>query len=260
VLATFGCDRGAAPSAPAASSEAPAAARADGTIRRYAGILPCADCPGLHTDLRLFSEAGSDQATRYELSETYIGTPDGGGRTFEHSGRWGVLRGTPEDPDATVYQLDIGEPERARNFLRVGDDELRALDRQQNEIDSPFPLVLHRLSANADAFVRLTEQETSARFRVEPGQTVIVRLESNRTTGYRWNVTSPESAVLSRLGDAFYTPPQQGAVGAGGTESWWFRVVSPGAERLVLEYRRQFESGVPAARTVTYDVEAAAPR
>src|SRR5262245_20789330 len=179
----LGCDRVEAPSAsPGTSSAAPAAAGPDSRIRRYAGILPCADCAGLHTDLRLTSEAGSDQATRYELRETYIGARDGD-RTFEHSGSWGVLRGTLADADATVYQLDIGNPERARNFVRVGHDELRALDRQQHEIDAPFPLVLRRLSADADAFVTLTERDTGMRRRVELGQTVIVRLESNRTTG-----------------------------------------------------------------------------
>lgn len=229
--------------------------RSDVTIRRYAGVLPCADCAGLHTDLRLFSDFGSDQATRYELSETYIGTRDGD-RTFEHSGRWGVLRGTPTDADATVYQLDIGEPGRARSFLRVGDDELRALDRQQNEIESPFPLLLRRLSADASAFVTLTEQESDTRLRVELGQTIIVRLESNRTTGYRWTVASSDGAVLSSLGDPFYVTTSQRAVGSSGTESWWFRVVNAGAQRVTLEYRRPFESA-PAVRTVSYDVEAA---
>jgi predicted secreted protein len=231
--------------------------RSDVTIRRYAGILPCADCAGLHTDLRLFSERGSDQATHYEITETYIGARDGD-RAFENSGTWGVLRGTPADADATVYQLDIDKPGRARNFLRVGNDELRALDRQQNEIASPFPLVLRRLSADANAFVTVTEQQASAPLRVELGQTIIVRLESNRTTGYRWTA-SADGAVLSSLGDAFYTAPQ-GAVGTSGTESWWFRVVSVGAQRVTLEYRRPFESGEPAARTVSYDVEAAVAR
>jgi predicted secreted protein len=257
-LAAFACDRGDAPSAPAASNATPAAAQSDVTIRRYAGILPCADCAGLHTDLRLFSDPGSDQATRYEIAETYIGARDGD-RAFENSGRWGVLRGTPADADATVYQLDIDKPGRARNFLRVGDGELRALDRQQNEIASPFPLVLRRLGPDANAFVTLTEREAGAPQRVELGQTIIVRLESNRTTGYRWTVASADGAVLSSLGDPFYTTPQ-GAVGASGTESWWFRVVNTGAQRVTLEYRRSFESGVPASRTVSYDVEAAGAR
>ena len=120
--------------------------------------------------------------------------------------------------------------------------------------------MLRRLSADANAFVTLTEQEAGARLRVELGQTIIVRLESNRTTGYRWTVASTDGAVLSSLGDPFYITTSQGAVGASGTESWWFRVVNTGAQRVTLEYRRPFESGVSAARTISYDIEAAGAR
>ena len=68
-------------------------------------------------------------------------TPD---RVFEKTGRWALLRGSANDPNATVYQLDFDRPDTQRDFLKVGDDELRLLDRRQHEIPSPAPHSLWR--------------------------------------------------------------------------------------------------------------------
>ena len=42
----------------------------------------------------------------------------------------------PTDVDATVYQLNADGAERVMFFLRVGDQALRLLDREQREIHS----------------------------------------------------------------------------------------------------------------------------
>lgn len=111
----------------------------------YSGILPCADCAGIRTELRLYAEQPSGRPIRYELSETYLATRDGD-RAFEKSGRWTLLRGSASDPNATVYQLDFDRPATQRDFLRVGDDELRLLDRRQHEIPSAAPHSLYRVA------------------------------------------------------------------------------------------------------------------
>src|SRR4051812_14612115 len=108
----------------------------------YTGILPCADCAGIRTDLWIYAEQPSGEASRYGLRETYIGTRDGD-RTFERSGRLKVVRGSASDRDATVYQLDTDQDAR-RNFVRAGDAELRLLDRDLGEIKSSAPRSLYR--------------------------------------------------------------------------------------------------------------------
>jgi hypothetical protein len=81
----------------------------------------------------------------FELSETYLGTRDGD-RRFEARGRWIILRGTPTDVDATVYQLNIEGGSRVLYFLRVGDQALRLLDREQREIRSTANHTLARVT------------------------------------------------------------------------------------------------------------------
>ena len=80
---------------------------------------------------------------RYRLTETYLGTRDGD-RTFASVRRWTILRGNKADPNGTIYQFSFDQPRDVRNFLRVSEDELRLLDRQQNEIGSPVNLSLRR--------------------------------------------------------------------------------------------------------------------
>jgi copper homeostasis protein (lipoprotein) len=113
----------------------------------FAGVLPCADCSGIHTELRLYAEQPSTHPPRYQTTETYRGTRDGE-RTVQRSGHWTVLRGSANDPDATVYQLDYDRPEAQQNFLRVGDAELRLLDRNQEEIASSPVHSLFRVRTN----------------------------------------------------------------------------------------------------------------
>jgi predicted secreted protein len=185
-------------------------------------------------------------------------------RTFERSGLWGVLRGTPADADAIVYQLDIGDPERARSFLLTKDGELRQLDRRHNEIASPAPHSLHRQSAARDAsIVTITADDAGQRVVVEVGQALVVKLDGNRSTGYRWTRSSSEGGVLLSLGgaDAFHEPAgAERALGASRDESWWFAVASPGSQQLTFQYRRPWESDAPSARRVAYVIDATASR
>lgn len=69
-----GCDRGAAPAAPALP--------ADGRIQ-WQGLLACADCDGIQTGLVLVR---SGELRNYTLTETYLAR-DGGAR-FVEGGHW----------------------------------------------------------------------------------------------------------------------------------------------------------------------------
>ena len=78
--------------------------------------------------MTLYTEQTSGKPARYELSETYLQTRDGD-RVFTKAGHWTLLRGSAGDNDAVVFQLDYDQPKTARSFLKVGDHELRLLDR-----------------------------------------------------------------------------------------------------------------------------------
>lgn len=161
------------------------------------------------------------------------------------------MRGSASDKDATVIQIDLGRIDALLNFLRIGDDELRLLDRNRREIISPARRSLYRVSELPAA--TLTESDSGQTIEVEAGQRVFVVLGSNHATGYRWMLDPPSPGPLARLGDAVYA---QGAAspGGGGTEMWLFRASGAGKQELKFEYRRPAERNVPASKTVGYTV------
>ena len=213
----------------------------------YTGILPCADCAGIRTDLWVYAEQPAGAASRYGLRETYIGTRDGD-RTVERTGRLALTRGTANDREATVYQLESERSDGRRNFVRAGDNELRLLDREKRELPPSPPRSLYRA-------VTLAEGDSGKVIDVGPGERVIVRLASNRTTGYSWALLTSGSDALIRLASEYtQVVDPEGKPGAPGVESWYFQAKGSGQQELRFEYRRPWERNVPAAKSTNYTI------
>lgn len=116
----------------------------------YKGTLPCADCAGLNTTLRLYAKGPHDTTYAYFVrTQTYEGAPHGD-LTVSDRGDWGMERGDADDPDATVYRLNPDTPERSESLL-VQDDgaSLLQLDRDGKKIDSKLNFTLHRIKTPA---------------------------------------------------------------------------------------------------------------
>jgi copper homeostasis protein (lipoprotein) len=108
----------------------------------WQGTMPCADCSGIITTLTLYQKAANDFTDAvYRLHLKYI---DRG--SFTNYGSWTVLRGTPGNADATVYQLDPDKPQGSQYYLRVDDDTLQQLDRERKPIDSKLNFTLKRIA------------------------------------------------------------------------------------------------------------------
>lgn len=75
------------------------------------------------------------------------------------------------------------------------------------------------------------------------GQSLLLTLPANPTTGYQWQLRMSASPVLEQIGAAQYTadPAPTGMVGRGGQSQWRFRAVSPGLDRLQLVYVRPWQ-------------------
>jgi len=126
------------------------AAESSVAVETWAGVMPCADCIGIRTQLLLYKEQPSGRQVRYEMTETRMGAP-GGERTVQTQGRWTVLRGSATGRDAVVYQLDFDQPQSVRSFLLASYHELRLLDREQKELDTPMSHSLHLVSGTHPA-------------------------------------------------------------------------------------------------------------
>ncbi|AVZ85392.1 copper resistance protein NlpE [Acinetobacter sp. WCHA45] len=84
----------------------------------YKGILPCADCEGIKTELELNSDK------TYEIKETYLGKGDG--KRFESKGSFQF-----DNKNSSIIELDKAGDSR-KYFVAEG--YLKALDMDGKEI------------------------------------------------------------------------------------------------------------------------------
>jgi inhibitor of cysteine peptidase len=86
------------------------------------------------------------------------------------------------------------------------------------------------------------------------GQSLILTLASNATTGYRWTVVkNSDEGVLHESGHE-YIAPKTNLVGAGGKEAWTFKAMKKGTSTISMEYSRPWEEGTPPVETFVLTV------
>jgi predicted secreted protein len=105
--------------------------------------------------------------------------------------------------------------------------------------------------------VNVDENDADSQVELEQGQILVITLESNPTTGYRWEVVEIQESILERIGEAEFKPSQTGEpplVGAGGWEISRFKAISAGQMTLQLVYHRPWEEGVEPVKTFSIQV------
>ncbi len=112
----------------------------------YKGTLPCADCQGLDTVLRIYAKGKFDTTYAfYVRTQTYRGAPHGD-VTYSDRGDWALLRGDATDENATVYQLNPDNEQKSESLLvQDGGGSLVQLDKEQRPIESTANLTLKRV-------------------------------------------------------------------------------------------------------------------
>lgn len=83
---------------------------------------------------------------------------------------------------------------------------------------------------------------------VANGQTFVIALESNPTTGYAWAAAANPNATFVKSEMATSST----VVGAAGTQQLTFEATATGASTLTLNYARSFEPGTPPVKTQTF--------
>ena len=89
------------------------------------------------------------------------------------------------------------------------------------------------------------------------GDSLIVTLESNASTGYEWSLAdNSDESVLQEAGHEYVAPEPTGTpvVGAGGEEVWTFTALSAGTSTISMEYVRPWEEDTEPADTFTLTV------
>ena len=101
-------------------------------------------------------------------------------------------------------------------------------------------------------YPRLAWEPYDGQVTIELGQVFPVTVESNPSTGYRWEWIEDPNAIVEQVGQTEFIPRETDdpfIVGAGGWEIFTFQAVSPGQMTLALVYRRSWEEGVEPLKT-----------
>ena len=77
-------------------------------------------------------------------------------------------------------------------------------------------------------------------FEASRGELIVIRLEENPTTGYRWEVGKVDGQIVELL-DSNYSPSSGAGIGGGGTRTFRFRAKSSGSGQIQLRLRRSWE-------------------
>ena len=90
---------------------------------------------------------------------------------------------------------------------------------------------------------------------VKVGEDFAIGVDSNRTTGYQWQLAEPLDKNVLKLVGIEYKPPQSRRIGAGGKDVITIKAVGKGKAQVSLKYVRPWEKDVPPAKKLTFAVE-----
>ncbi len=112
-------------------------------------------------------------------------------------------------------------------------------------------VVLFLLGSYHYAFGQETEILPKATVEVTLGQNAVITLESNHTTGFRWELAAPLDRTKLEFVDTNYVTGGSGLIGAGGQEVWTFKTINSGTTEVALKYIQPWEKNKPPAREAT---------
>lgn len=103
---------------------------------------------------------------------------------------------------------------------------------------------------------RYTVADSGKTVTVNAGDTVIIELAGNPTTGYSWTQTAGDIAVLKPTADEpEYTSESTGMVGSPGTFIFRWTAEAPGTTTIELGYRRPWETDIAPIETFSLTVD-----
>ncbi len=97
----------------------------------------------------------------------------------------------------------------------------------------------------------LTQADKGKTIDVHSSTQIVIHIQENPTTGYRWAIDQNNDAMLP-LDSSTYAPTSGGAVGGGGTRTFTFTAKQPGTVHLQLKLWRSWQGN--SSITDRYDV------
>ena len=97
----------------------------------------------------------------------------------------------------------------------------------------------------------LTQADKGKTIDVHPGTQIVIHIQENPTTGYRWAIDQNNAAVLP-LDSSNYATTSGGGAGGGGVRTFTFTAKQPGTVHLQLKLWRSWQGN--SSITDRYDV------
>jgi predicted secreted protein len=94
--------------------------------------------------------------------------------------------------------------------------------------------------------VKLTIADDGAHVKVDKGDTISIRLDSNQTTPYHWVVTAKPKARVAKVAKAKYVQGGSNLPGAGGTQQYVIKATGKGATAFAAQYQ-EISTGAPGS-------------
>ena len=100
---------------------------------------------------------------------------------------------------------------------------------------------------------QLTEIDNGRSIELRVGDILEVTLPANPTTGFQWEVSEVDNAILRPIGEPKFEPSSN-AVGSGGQVTFRFEAIGTGQTALKLIHHRAFEEDVPPIETFEVNI------
>ncbi len=108
--------------------------------------------------------------------------------------------------------------------------------------------------ASEQGGIDLTAGNNGETIDASPNQILNIKLDSNITTGYKWNLMTEPNPAVVKLVSSKYNAPTGAGLGAGGSETWQFQTVGTGTTTLKLSYFRPLDPNKVSAKDFSVTV------
>ncbi len=96
--------------------------------------------------------------------------------------------------------------------------------------------------------IQIGEQDAGKIIEMKTGDTLVISLDGNITTGYNW-IPAPQNPELLKQVEAAQVTPQSDLPGAPGKIVLHFKAAAKGQTLLHLDYKRSFEKDTAPEKT-----------
>ncbi|MFA5275483.1 MAG: protease inhibitor I42 family protein [Candidatus Omnitrophota bacterium] len=104
------------------------------------------------------------------------------------------------------------------------------------------------------SFCFAKEQKQTKVIEIYVGQSFTITLESNATTGYRWQFAKPLDKDMLELESSSYSGNNPKLIGSPGKQVWTINALKAGKTNIFFKYARSWEKGKPPIKEDSFVV------